>query len=254
MIGKKYESFMPEDQLSEDEAQKKIRAQGQDAVYERCFLNKNGQRHWTLVSAKSVLDSDGKFVSSFGMFTDINERKQLEAKLQQQASTDELTGLSNRRHFLDLASLELKRASRFKHPISLALFDIDHFKLINDRHGHAAGDHALRFLAKICQENIRELDIFARFGGDEFALLLPETNALLAYKVLERIRLNVNAQPILLDNIPVYFCISMGLACLEEKNVPLDILLARADQALYQAKEGGRNRVFLEIQPGSEDL
>jgi diguanylate cyclase (GGDEF)-like protein len=124
------------------------------------------------------------------------------------------------------------------------LIDIDHFKQVNDTFGHAAGDQALITFTKICQRHIREIDVFARFGGDEFVLLLPETNQEQAYEVLERIRLAVTAQPIELDGKPVMLTISSGISSLSVNQESLDAVLSQADQALYRAKEVGRNKVI----------
>ena len=174
---------------------------------------------------------------------EIAERKRLEVELNQQISTDVLTGAANRRHFLVLAHAELIRTERFNHPLALALIDLDYFKQINDTYGHAVGDQALITLARTFQHNIREHDIFARFGGDEFVLLLPETNSTQAYVILERIRRVLTRQPFDLNGSAVSISISSGIASLLHEHESLDTLLARADQALYQAKAAGRNRV-----------
>jgi diguanylate cyclase (GGDEF)-like protein len=176
-------------------------------------------------------------------FSDITERKRLEEELQHQATTDELTGEINRRHFLSLAFGELTRAIRLEHPLSIALIDIDHFKSINDTYGHAVGDQALIVFSKICRQNIREIDVFARFGGDEFALLLPETSREQAFMTIERVRLVLADQPFVLAGKPVSITISSGIASLSSDQETFDVLLSRADQALYQAKEAGRNCV-----------
>ena len=175
---------------------------------------------------------------------EIGERKRLENQLRQQATTDELTGITNRRHFLELAQQELKRAARFNHPLALALLDIDQFKQLNDKYGHAVGDRALKHLTTICLKNIREIDIFARFGGDEFVLLLPETNEKQAHEIVERMRLALTAQPLQLDDTPIALTLSAGLSSLNAQ-ATLESLLNRADQALYRAKETGRNRTIV---------
>ena len=174
---------------------------------------------------------------------DITERRRLKEELQQQAATDELTGVFNRRYFQQLALGELKRANRLKHALAVVLIDIDYFKHINDTHGHAAGDQILLTFTKICRNNIREIDMFARFGGDEFALLLPETGYEQAYVVVERIRLAVAAQSIEIDGRPVSITISSGIANLSGNEETFEVLLSHADQALYRAKETGRNKV-----------
>lgn len=243
MLGHLYETFMPEDQQADAEVQEQIRAQGQDAVYERCFLRKDGTRQWTLISSKAITDAHGQFIGSFGMFTDINKRKQLEDQLKQQATTDELTGAVNRRYFFELANREIRCALRLNHSLSLALIDIDYFKHINDIYGHAVGDEALLAVTHIFQENIRGIDMFARFGGDEFVLLLPETSLDQARPILERLCKALSAQPIDLRGNAVPITLSVGIASLVNATDALEALLERADRALYQAKETGRNRV-----------
>ncbi|WP_295449412.1 diguanylate cyclase [uncultured Thiodictyon sp.] len=203
-------------------------------------------KHYFISIKFPLRDKDGAITALCGISTDITERKRLEHELQQQATTDELTGITNRRHFLSLADAELKRARRFNHPMTLAMIDLDHFKQINDRYGHPVGDQALLALTRTCRETIREVDIFARFGGDEFVLALTETAAHDGYLVVERIRHAMTARPVELLGVPVAITITAGLASLASDDNALDRLLARADRALYQAKAAGRNRVNVE--------
>ncbi len=181
----------------------------------------------------------------FTTWRDITERKKLQAELQQQAMTDELTGAFNRRYFIHAAQAELKRAQRFQHGMSLALLDFDYFKQINDQYGHAAGDEALIQLTRTCQAIVRDVDVVARLGGDEFALLLPETNGIQAGQVVERIRVTIAALPMQFSGISVPMSITGGVAELTHAVESLDELMRRADQALYQAKAAGRNCVII---------
>ncbi len=185
--------------------------------------------------------ADQKFFTA--VIRDITERKRLKEELQQQATIDSLTGIINRRYFQQLALDELKRTKRLNRSLAIVIIDIDHFKHVNDTFGHAAGDQALLAFTKICRKNIRDIDLFARFGGDEFAMVLPETSDELAYMVVERIRLAVEAQPVDLDGKFVSLTISSGIANLSDGQEALDKLLSQADQALYRAKEAGRNKV-----------
>ncbi|HYN77718.1 MAG TPA: diguanylate cyclase, partial [Lamprocystis sp. (in: g-proteobacteria)] len=204
-------------------------------------------RHYTSIKFP-ILQGDRTLLAGYTI--DITERRHLQDKLRQQATTDDLTGITNRRHFLDLAQIETRRALRHAHPLSLALLDIDHFKQINDVHGHAAGDQALLELTRICRGNMREIDVFARFGGDEFVALLPETGRAEARAVMDRVRLALAArQPVDLGGSPVAITISVGVASLARDGDSLDALLMRADQALYQAKNAGRNQVMTESAP-----
>ncbi len=194
-------------------------------------------------NAEFIRDVDGVPTRIVFIIRDITERKRLKEELQHQATTDYLTGVTNRRHFIETAHYEISRAIRFKHPLSIALIDIDHFKSINDTYGHAAGDEALIVLARLCCDNIREVDIFARLGGDEFVLLLPDATCKQAYQVVERIRRSLSALSIDRDGQNIAITISSGIAGLEDEEDTLDVLLARADQVLYQVKESGKNRV-----------
>ena len=181
---------------------------------------------------------------TFGLIILVNQR--LSTELEQRATTDELTGIANRRHFLELAQNEIQRARRLNHPLMLALIDIDHFKHINDTFGHAIGDQALLVWTHLCQNNIRQIDVFARFGGDEFVVLLPETMHEQAYDVVEQVRSALIAEPMNLGGQTVRMTISSGIASLASDVDTLDTLLERADRALYRAKEAGRNCVVAE--------
>lgn len=176
---------------------------------------------------------------------DITERRRLERELQQQATTDELTAVFNRRHFLQLARQELQRALRSRHPTAVALIDLDHFKDINDTHGHAIGDRALLHLTRIIKETIRTSDVLARFGGDEFVLLLPETDSTAARALFERVHEALAMQPLDLGDRSVAITISVGIASSADASASIDALVARADRALYRAKQAGRKRTEL---------
>jgi len=174
---------------------------------------------------------------------EIRQRKRLQEKLYKQATTDELTGISNRRHFMELAQSEVGRAKRQKNALALALIDLDQFKLINDTYGHSAGDHVLVAFTKTCLTNIREIDIFARFGGDEFSLLLPNSNSTQAGNIIERIYKNLANRPEKYRGNKISISISSGITSYSGKNDSLDKLLSRADQALYNSKEAGKNQM-----------
>lgn len=175
-----------------------------------------------------------------------SELLQQNEKLEQLAITDPLTKVFNRRFFFELAEKEFKRAKRYKHPLSVAILDADHFKNINDSYGHLIGDQILVNLAQICLENIRSVDIFARYGGEEFVVLMPEANCKAAVTTAERLREKVINATLLDGSIDIMVSISLGAACWNGKqDITLDTLLARADQALYRAKETGRNQVVL---------
>ena len=197
-----------------------------------------------LLSATAVRDEDGRFVMSRSTIFDLTERKKLEKELERQAHIDVLTGLNNRRHFLELAEHELSRARRHGNPLSMLMLDVDHFKQCNDSHGHHVGDQVLQKLGTICSATLREADLPGRIGGEEFAVLLPETDAAQALEVAERLRLAFAAALTPLEHGgSVRFTVSIGVAHLTAADDDLGDLLKRADAALYAAKNLGRNRV-----------
>ena len=157
---------------------------------------------------------------------------------------DALTGIHNKRYFLEFLDRELSRTVRYQRPLSLFLFDIDHFKLVNDTHGHLAGDCVLRDLAGLVKSVIRTEELFARYGGEEFAVVLPETPLDGAIALAERTRALVEGHSFLFENKQLRVSISLGVTS-QEGDHELDVLefILRADRKLYQAKREGRNRV-----------
>lgn len=163
--------------------------------------------------------------------------------LELQAHTDVLTGLANRRRFFEVAEAEISRSRRYETPLSLLMLDIDHFKEVNDAHGHRAGDRVLQQLARTCLEVLRTVDVVGRVGGEEFAILLPETTLEGAVEVAERLREAVGrAEVAREEGVPLRITVSIGVAPLSA-GTNLDTLMSQADAALYEAKHGGRNRV-----------
>jgi diguanylate cyclase (GGDEF)-like protein len=157
------------------------------------------------------------------------------------ATVDDLTGCLNRRHLFELGERELKRHRRLRHSLSALMFDLDHFKHVNDSHGHAVGDEVLRILAERASLHTREIDILGRYGGEEFALLLPETQLSEALEIAERLRLAALAS-INVEGLELRVSISVGVAQ-AQGDPSVSHLLQRADAALYQAKRKGRNCV-----------
>ena len=166
-----------------------------------------------------------------------------QARLRALAAEDPLTGVLNRRRFLELADLEWARAKRHGRPQSLLLIDIDGFKSVNDRHGHLTGDETLRRMAETSRACLRRTDLFGRYGGDEFVVLLPETEEPGAVLMAERIRRALEAVEVKGGAGPVRVTVSIGIAARRSATEALDALIAQADTALYAAKENGRNRV-----------
>jgi diguanylate cyclase len=165
--------------------------------------------------------------------------------LQKLATTDALTGLLNRRAADRRLSAEWQRARRLRHGAAMVLLDIDHFKEINDRYGHPAGDAALRQLACVIQSVMREMDFAARYGGEEFLIVLPETGELGAHAFAERLREEVAASPVQHEDARFHMHISLGVAVALDEEANYERWFTRADRALYRAKQGGRNRTEL---------
>lgn len=209
------------------------------------MLHKDGSFRWILDQAKVMeRDEHGKAVRMCGTHTDVTERKGLEQELTHQAHIDYLTGVHNRRYFMERAEHELRRVNRNGNHLSILMLDIDHFKLINDRYGHKVGDLVLKMLAEVCQAALRDIDILARMGGEEFAVLLPETESSLAVDVARRLQDSISKARLPLEGeLAIKIQVSIGVASMTSPYDNIDILLHRADTALYEAKNTGRNRI-----------
>jgi diguanylate cyclase (GGDEF)-like protein len=174
------------------------------------------------------------------------ENSNTRAELERRAYSDYLTGLPNRRYFIEEAEVELSRFHRYGGQLSLIMFDIDRFKQVNDAYGHSIGDRVLQKIADICRSSLRDIDIIGRIGGEEFAILLPQTGAEDAKKAAERLRIAISqAQVAVSDGMLPSFTASFGVSIAEGKDISIDQLLNQADNALYEAKESGRNRVCM---------
>jgi diguanylate cyclase (GGDEF)-like protein len=164
-------------------------------------------------------------------------------KLEHQARTDALTGIANRRAFLDAAHQELSRVNRRESPLTVLMLDIDHFKKVNDRFGHDVGDDLLAEFARRIEKGLRGYDQFARLGGEEFAVMLPGCNVEQAVATAERLRHAISAEPFAVRGNIVPMTVSIGVGIVREFEMTIDGVLTRADTALYAAKDNGRDRV-----------
>ncbi len=199
------------------------------------------EKRFFFARAKRFLGDSGHVLVAHG---DITERKTLELKLERMAHTDMLTGLNNRRHYIQLSETELSRTARHGGPLSVLMLDIDHFKQVNDTHGHRVGDTVIQSLAAICREQLRDLDVIGRLGGEEFAVTMPNADNAQALVVAERLRQAIEAARVpLTQGLPLRFTASIGVTTQPDSPTNLDTLLDQADQALYRAKNSGRNRV-----------
>ena len=176
---------------------------------------------------------------------EIAERKKIEQKLFEQATIDALTNAYNRRYFMELAHKEFSRSSRHGRPMALIAMDLDHFKRVNDNYGHDMGDRVLQAVSAQVRESLREEDLMGRLGGEEFAMLLPDTDQDGAMKMAERIRKAIDAEPVRGNGIEVRITASFGIAAgLSGPKSDLPGQLKAADDALYAAKHNGRNQVI----------
>ena len=164
-------------------------------------------------------------------------------ELKERTRRDALTGACTRREFFETGRAELKRARRYGHPLCVLLLDFDHFKLINDQYGHAAGDQVLKVLSRRVMDSLRTSDRYYRFGGEEFIVLLPHSELDDARLVADRIRVLVETRHVEFGDLEIPVTLSIGISRLEGAGETLDDVVAKADRALYMAKEAGRNRL-----------
>ncbi len=243
------ETITHPDDIAKDLALIKQMETGEIRSYEieKRYLHKDGRVVWVQNTVSISRGTTGAQRQIIQQVQDITERKQLGQRLEHEARTDFLTSLSNRRHFLEQATQELTRVRRYHSPLALAMLDLDHFKTINDTCGHEVGDKVLIKLAEICRQALRETDVMGRIGGEEFAILLPQTTDVQASEITERLRTTIAATTIPVENglPPVHFTVSVGIASFDDSDTNIDMLLSRADKALYEAKRKGRNRVVI---------
>jgi diguanylate cyclase (GGDEF)-like protein/PAS domain S-box-containing protein len=204
---------------------------------------RRGQTLWSLLNARTLL-LDGHRTGVITL-TDLTEQKRIEDRLRRLAARDELTDTLSRGRFFEVAREELARAIRYGRPLGLAMLDLDLFKSINDRYGHRAGDDVLRRVAARMMRGLRSQDNVGRYGGEEFAILLPETPLDAAREVLDRTRQAIAELRFEFLGQTVTVTASVGVVALQ-KDEPIETALARADAALYRAKAAGRNRVVAE--------
>jgi diguanylate cyclase (GGDEF)-like protein len=179
------------------------------------------------------------------MLRDLGDIVMDQIELRRMVSIDPVTGAFSRRHILELAEREARRSRRYGFPMSIAMLDIDDFKSVNDRCGHAIGDAVLKALANCCHGTDREQDLFGRMGGDEFLMVMPHTDGTGAVELLERIRHTVEAGLLPLAGRKLTFTVSVGVCEIASGSESLEVAIERADRALYAAKKKGRNRVTL---------
>ncbi|OKP85355.1 hypothetical protein A3844_16330 [Paenibacillus helianthi] len=207
--------------------------------------NIHGETRYYQVRSSPVQKHDGHLVGRMIMLIDVTERTLLQEKLLQLATTDSLTGIYNRMHFMELSRQLLEEASLNLTPVSVILLDIDFFKSINDRYGHHYGDMALQHIVAVCSKHLREGDIFGRYGGEEFVLCLPGTPLKQAALLSEAIREDIERSSVYTISGSIHVTASFGVVDSSSKNLSLEELLSEADHALYTSKRNGRNAVHV---------
>jgi len=225
---------------------------GQIGAVPICRIRDNGSTNGTrvngeLIEERILVDRDsvtvGRTLLGFSLWNELE--LDAESRLLQNASTDDLTGLHNRRSFDALFALEFSRARQNSRPLSVLMVDVDHFKRINDAHGHAAGDAVLRSLARIASAQARAVDAICRYGGEEFVIVAPDTGREGAMILAERLRAAIERSPVEHESQTIRLTASIGVASLQWEDTAAQDILRRADAALYRAKQAGRNRVVL---------
>ena len=244
-LGKSPEDFSPPDQVPDTDSRSQALSHFRKAMttgshaFEWHHRRADGEAFPAEVMLSKVQVEGQVMIQA--LVRDITRHKAMEEKLRLLALTDPLTGARNRRSFLEKGARELGRSRRYGHAFAFLMIDVDHFKTINDTYGHAAGDEVLKALVTRSLSVIRETDVFGRLGGEEFALILPETSPEKAVEAGERLRRTLAALEPDSDQGRIRFTVSLGMAVLEDETDTLTTIMARADKALYRAKERGRN-------------
>ena len=216
---------------------------GKVTLVEGALKRKDGSIIWVSTRASVRYDADGEPFCIEGVTRDISERKRMEDMLVTMSRTDVLTGTWNRGFFMEKSEEVVRMVRRYQHSATIMMADLDHFKSINDRYGHYAGDLVLEMFANICRDEIRESDILGRLGGEEFALMLPETSIAQATTLAERVRKATAAARVRLDGQEISVTVSIGLAQVGTGEQALETAIRRADHAMYRAKQNGRDQV-----------
>ncbi len=242
LAGKPWLDLVVESDLDSSLAVNRRLIQGESVTsFENRYLCKDGTYRWLAWS--SFPDPEQRLI--YSAVRDITERHRMEEELRQLATTDPLTGASNRRHFIDKASAELKRCKRYGSKMAVLMLDVDYFKQVNDTYGHCIGDEVLKQLVHCCHQELRTNDIFGRFGGEEFAAVLVESHQETALQTCERLSQQISKLKIRSGREQVSITVSIGLAMHSAADTSIDSLLKRADDALYSAKNAGRNQIVL---------
>ncbi len=250
LVGSSYAVFYPPDAITDEQVHDRLREADQNGwnLDEGARVRADGSRFWASAMISPIPDRDLEPMDPDApaycmVVRDISDKREAIETRRKSAFCDHLTGVANRRAFFEAAELELQRNRRAPRPTALILVDADHFKGVNDRHGHPGGDAVLRQLGLVLTATFRQVDVVARIGGEEFAVLLPSSTLAGAAAVAERLRQVVQAQVVAFEGASIGVTVSAGVAASDGVDLDLETLMKRADRALYAAKAGGRNRV-----------
>jgi len=243
IVGAKETDILPAEMAAHfHESDKKVFSTNQTQRTEETATDEQGVEHHYLSVKVPITQNEKRALIGFS--TDITELYQMKEQFKHLANTDYLTNLYNRRYFTQQGEREFSRARRYHKPFAIVSLDIDHFKTINDNFGHPAGDHVLKEVSRLLTNGIRKEDVLARMGGEEFTLLLPETDLKNSEILAERIRNTIQNEFICYrDSVQINVTVSLGLTLLTDTDDHFDDVLIRVDEALYLAKTRGRNRL-----------
>lgn len=209
--------------------------------FEVQLITAGGNKFWADMAANTITFEGNR--AAFFSIIDVTERRNLAVRLEEIAMKDELTSLANRRRFMHKIQEEVSRAKRYRSPLVLFMIDVDNLKEINDTYGHPAGDQVLRQVARMFQDNLRQIDFSGRIGGDEFGIILPNTSLDDAKKLADRLLETLSQNSVEYRGASIHFTLSIGGTVLLGKEDSVDELIRRSDLALYQAKNSGRNQI-----------
>ena len=248
VVGQCYGMFYPVDGLPAERVQDRLHEADRSgwSMDEGWRVRADGSRYWgsCLIAPTQTADDVPPEQQTYTLILrDISDQREAAEAARQSLACDHLTGLGNRRTFFEAATLEMQRWARMPRPLAIMMIDADHFKRINDTHGHVAGDAVLRHLAAALSANFRAVDVVARIGGEEFIALLPGATLEMAEAVAHRVCGCLASQSVEVEGTPIRYTVSIGVAVMEADVSDLNGLMKRADEAMYAAKANGRNRV-----------
>jgi diguanylate cyclase (GGDEF)-like protein/PAS domain S-box-containing protein len=243
MIGKPLKDFYRAPEEREKIVQALVEGNGKARHVEAWLRHKDGSPIWISTNAYIRLDEHMQPVCVEGIARNITERKYLEEQLSHLAKFDELTRVYNRHTFLEESQRQIDIAQRYNRHLAMMMIDLDWFKIINDRYGHHIGDEALNYFATSCKAVFRKTDVIGRMGGEEFAVLMPETDKANANEIAERLRTYLKNNPLHTESGILKLTFSAGLISITKYDNSPDTMLRRADKLLYQAKDNGRDQL-----------